>query len=145
MFAVVVFCGKSESVETVPLSWITPSKTHCHWPNTKNSVTISKAVKTMLEKANEKAAIAEETSDMASEISDAEVGKSGKRKRAAINYFPDQFDFVYHDLQPITKVKATEPILLQPPSIPSFLSSSLHISTPTSSQGINNNQRCRYY
>ena len=47
MFAVVVFCGKSESVEAVPLSWITPSKTHCHWPNTKNSVTISKAVKTM--------------------------------------------------------------------------------------------------
>jgi len=48
MFGVVVFEDDDpakESVEAVPLSWITPRKKHCYWPSCSSTFAITKAAR----------------------------------------------------------------------------------------------------
>lgn len=47
-YAVVSFTGNDEdgaSVEAVPIPWLTPNKTRCHWPPYTKPTRISKALK----------------------------------------------------------------------------------------------------
>lgn len=51
MYAVVTFTSNEddESVEAVPLAWLTPRKKHCHWSPFKKLDRISKAIKDAVE------------------------------------------------------------------------------------------------
>ena len=51
-FAVVAFAGENsddESVEAVPISWLTPQKRHCYWPPVTQPSKLKKAISSAVE------------------------------------------------------------------------------------------------
>jgi len=47
MYAVVAFAGDNdddETVEAVPVSWLTPAKSHCYWPPFSQPGKVQKAI-----------------------------------------------------------------------------------------------------